>query len=40
LSNEFAVVALSYEKFNSIKSSKDELGFTIKYEEDHILLDP
>ncbi len=40
LSNEFAVVALSYEKFNSIKSSKDELGFTIKYEEDPILLDP
>ena len=31
LSNEFAVVALSYEKFNSIKSSKDALGFTIKY---------
>ena len=40
LSNEFVVVALSYEKFNSIKSSKDELGFTIKYEEDPILLDP
>ena len=40
LSNEFAVVALSYEKFNSIESSKDELGFTIKYEEDPILLDP
>ena len=40
LSNEFAVVALSYEEFNSIKSSKDELGFTIKYEEDPILLDP
>ena len=40
LSNEFVVVALSYEKFNSIKSSKDKLGFTIKYEEDPILLDP
>ena len=40
LSNEFTVVALSYEKFNSIENSKDELGFTIKYEEDPILLDP
>ncbi len=40
LSNEFVVVALSYEKFMSINSSKDELGFTLKYEEDPILLDP
>ena len=29
LSNEFTVVALSYEKFNSIESSKDELGLQL-----------
>ena len=40
LSNEFVVAALSYEKFKSLKSSEDELGFTIRYEEDPILLDP
>ena len=40
LSNEFAVAALSYEKFKSIDGSKDELGFTLKYREDPILLDP
>ena len=40
LSNEFAVAALSYEKFKSIEGSKDELGFTLKYREDPILLDP
>ena len=40
LSNEFVVVALSYEKFKSIKDSRDKLGFTIKYREDSILLDP
>ena len=40
LSNEFVVAALSYEKFKSLKGSEDELGFTIKYEEDPILLDP
>ena len=40
LSNEFVVDALSYEKFKSIDGSKDELGFTLKYKEDPILLDP
>lgn len=40
LSNEFVVAALSYEKFKSIEGSKDELGFTLKYREDPILLDP
>ena len=40
LSNEFVIAALSYEKFKSLKGSGDELGFTIKYEEDPILLDP
>jgi len=40
LSNEFVVTALSYEKFKSIEGSKDQLGFTLKYREDPILLDP
>ncbi len=40
LSNEFVVAALSYEKFKSIDGSKDELGFTLKFGEDPILLDP
>ena len=40
LSNEFVIAALSYEKFKSLKGSEDELGFTIRYEEDPILLDP
>ncbi len=40
LSNEFVVVALSYEKFKSMEDSKDELGFTLKYREDLVLLDP
>jgi len=40
LSNEFVVAALSYEKFKSMKGSKDLLGFTLKYREDPILLDP
>ena len=40
LSNEFVVAAFNYEKFLSIKGAKDELGFTIKYNEDYVLLDP
>ena len=40
LSNEFVVAALSYEKFKSMEGSKDQLGFTLKYKEDPILLDP
>ena len=40
LSNEFVLVALSYKKFLSIDKSKDELGYTLKYGEDPILLDP
>ena len=40
LSNEFVVIALSYEKFISIDGSKEELGSTLKYGEDPILLDP
>ena len=40
LSNEFVVAAFSYEKFMSFKESKDILGYTFKYREDPILLDP
>tara|TARA_B100000963_G_scaffold185629_1_gene161367 strand:+ start:1359 stop:2246 length:888 start_codon:yes stop_codon:yes gene_type:complete len=40
LSNEFVVAAFNYEKFLSILGAKDELGHTIKYNEDHVLLDP
>ncbi len=40
LSNEFVVANLSKEKFLEIKNSKDEEGYTIKYREDPILLDP
>ena len=40
LSNEFVVAVLSKEKFMSIEKSKDELGFTLKYQEDPMLLDP
>ena len=40
LSNEFVVSTLSYEKFMSINGSKNELGFTFKFREDPILLDP
>ena len=40
LSNEFVVVALSYQKFKSMEGSENKLGFTMKYREDSILLDP
>ncbi|MDA7552260.1 folate-binding protein [Candidatus Pelagibacter sp.] len=40
LSNEFVVVAINYQKFRSIKDTKDTPGFTIKYREDPIFLDP
>ena len=40
LSNEFVVAAFNHEKFLSIEGTKDELGYTIKYNEDHVLLDP
>ena len=32
--------AFNYEKFLSIEGAKDELGYTFKYKEDHIFLDP
>ncbi|MFL2886894.1 MAG: YgfZ/GcvT domain-containing protein [Candidatus Pelagibacter sp.] len=40
LSNEFVVVGMSYEKFLTFENSKDIEGFTIKYREDPIFLDP
>jgi len=40
LSNEFVVAALHKEKFLEIDSSKDQLGYTIKYREDNVFLDP
>jgi len=40
LSNEFVVATFGYEKYLTIEGSKDILGFTFKYREDPILLDP
>ena len=40
LSNEFVVAGISYEKFLTFENSKDIEGFTIKYREDPIFLDP
>ena len=40
LSNEFVVAAFSHEKFLTFDDAKDVSGFTIKYREDPIFLDP
>ena len=40
LSNEFVVANFGYEKYLSIEGSKDIVGFTFKYREDPIILDP
>ena len=40
LSNEFVVAALSNEKFLEFEGVKNLAGFTIKYREDPIFLDP
>ena len=40
LSNEFVVASFGYEKYLSLEGSKDILGFTFKYREDPIVLDP
>ena len=40
LSNEFVVASFGYEKYLSIEDSKNILGFTFKYREDPIVLDP
>ena len=40
LSNEFVVAVLSREKFLTLDKSKDIAGYTIKFREDPIYLDP
>ena len=40
LSNEFVVAAFGYEKFLTFDGAKDSPGFTLKYREDSIFLDP
>jgi folate-binding protein YgfZ len=40
LSNEFVIAAFNYEKFLKFEGAKDKPGYTIKYREDPILLDP
>jgi len=40
LSNEFVVAAFSYEKFITFDEAQDFSGFTLKYREDPIFLDP
>ena len=40
LSNEFVVAAFSHEKFLTFDEAKDSPGFTLKYREDPIFLDP
>ena len=40
LSNEFVVAAFSHEKFLTFDEAKDISGFTLKYREDPIFLDP
>ena len=40
LSNEFVVASFGYEKYLSIEGSNDILGFTLKYREDPVILDP
>ena len=40
LSNEFVVAAINKEKFLSLENTKEENGFTTKYREDSVVLDP
>ena len=40
LSNEFVVAAFSYEKFLNFNEAQDIPGFTLKFREDPIFLDP
>ena len=40
LSNEFVVASFSFDKFMSFEDAKDSLGYTFRYREDPILLDP
>ena len=40
LSNEFVVASFGLEKYLNIEGAKDILGFTLRYREDPIILDP
>ena len=40
LSNEFVVASFGFDKYISIEGSKNILGYTFKYREDPIILDP
>ena len=40
LSNEFVVASISHDRFMQFDQAKDQSGFTLKYREDPILLDP
>jgi len=40
LSNEFVVASFGFDKYLSIEGAKDILGFTFRYREDPIILDP
>ena len=40
LSNEFVVASISHDRFMQFDQAKDQGGFTLKYREDPILLDP
>ena len=40
LSNEFVVACISQEKFLTFEKTKNEKGFTIKFREDPLFLDP
>ena len=40
LSNEFVVANFDYEKYMTIENAKDILGYTLKYREDPVVLDP
>ena len=40
LSNEFVVASISHDRFMQFDQAKDQVGFTLKYREDPILLDP
>ena len=40
LSNEFVVASFEYKKYLTIEGAKDILGFTFKYREDPVILDP
>jgi folate-binding protein YgfZ len=40
LSNEFVVAAFSHEKFLTFEEAQDVTGFTLKFREDPIFLDP